>query len=189
MKSKLPTLQSLLFLLLLFFLQNSFAQDIMMQGWYWDYPKTANGHNWADTIETKATELANAGITHVWLPPLSRASFGNGSNGYDPKDLYDLGEYGGGATGFGTRSQLDDIIDLFDNVGIEAVADVVYNHRDGGNAEDNPAIEGWIEGYNSTKVNNGDAPFPSDRLYSVSLGFACFTWVALKAVTFLGMFL
>lgn len=163
MKHRLPILQSLLTFLLLLSLQPTLAQDIMMQGWYWDYPKTANGANWADTISDKATELANAGITHVWLPPLSRASFGSGSNGYDPKDLYDLGEYGGGATGFGTREQLDDIIDLFGNVGIEAIADVVYNHRDGGSPEDNGAVEGWIENYNSTKVNNGDAPFPSDR--------------------------
>jgi len=167
MKNKLPIYQILFTFCLLFSLQNTFAQDILMQGWYWDYPKTANGANWADTIEAKATELANAGITHVWLPPLSRASSGSYSNGYDPRDLYDLGEFGGGATGFGTRSQLDDIIDVFDNVGIEAVADVVYNHRDGGNAEDNSAVEGWIETYNSTKVNNGDAPFPSDRFRCV----------------------
>ncbi|MEZ4888033.1 MAG: T9SS type A sorting domain-containing protein [Chitinophagales bacterium] len=163
MKHKLPIIQSLFTFLLLLSLQNSIAQDIMMQGWYWDYPKTTDGNNWADTIAAKATELANAGITHVWLPPLSRASFGNGSNGYDPKDLFDLGEFGGGATGFGTRSQLDDVIELFGNVGIEAVADVVYNHRDGGIPETNPAVEGWIENYNSTKVNAGDAPFPSDR--------------------------
>ena len=83
------------------------GQDVLMQGWYWDYPKTANGHNWADTLTDKAAELGEAGITHLWLPPLSRASFGSGSNGYDPKDLYDLGEYGLGATGYGTRAQVD----------------------------------------------------------------------------------
>lgn len=169
MKNNLSIPQSLFICVftLLFSLQSSFAQDVMMQGWYWDYPKTPNGHNWADTIEAKATELANAGITHIWLPPLSRASFGSYSNGYDPKDLFDLGEFGGGATGFGTRQQLDDVIDLFENVGIEAVADVVYNHRDGGSPEVNTAVEGWIENYNSTKVNNGDAAFPSDRFHCI----------------------
>ncbi len=147
----------------LFLSSFSFAQDVLMQGWYWDYPKTIDGHTWADTMSSKATELGEAGITHLWLPPLSRASFGSGSNGYDPKDLYDLGEYGQGATGYGTRSQLDASITALNNAGIKAVADVVYNHRDGGFPEANPAVEGWIENFNCTKRNNGDNPFPSDR--------------------------
>lgn len=149
----------------IFFLMLSptlFAQDFMMQGWYWDYPKTADGHTWADTLEAKATELGNAGFTYVWLPPLSAPSFGNGSNGYDPKDLFDLGEFNG-PTGFGTRTDVDEVIAALGVNGIEAVADVVYNHRDGGKVEANPAVEGWIENYACFKVDGGDAVFPSDR--------------------------
>lgn len=135
-----------------------------MQGWYWDYPKTKDGFNWADTLTDKAQELADAGFTYVWLPPLSRASFGSGSNGYDPKDLYDLGEdYGGGATGFGTSDNVDQLITEFGNVGINAVADVVYNHRDGGEAEDNPDVKDYITNYWDWKVNDGYNPFPYDR--------------------------
>ncbi|MEZ4763469.1 MAG: alpha-amylase family glycosyl hydrolase [Calditrichia bacterium] len=123
------------------------AQDFLLQGWYWDYPKTTDNNLWADTLRLKAQELADAGFTHVWLPPLSRASFGNSSNGYDPKDLFDLGlPAGGGATGFGTVTDLQNLIAEFNAVGIKAVADVVYNHRDGGKPENNPAVEGWIEG-------------------------------------------
>jgi len=135
-----------------------------MQGWYWDYPKTIDGNNWADSITAKASELGEAGITHLWLPPLSRPSFGSGSNGYDPKDLYDLGEYGLGATGYGTRAEVDASILALNNAGIKAVADVVYNHRDGGVPEQNISVEGWIENFNCTKRNNGDNPFPSDRV-------------------------
>ncbi len=139
------------------------AQDFLMQAWYWDYPKTTSGYNWADTLNNKAVELANAGFTHIWLPPFSRASSGNNSNGYDPKDLYDLGEFGGGATGFGTRTDVDNLITTFNANGIKAVADVVYNHRDGGDPEVNTAVEGWIENFTSTKVNAGDNAYPSDR--------------------------
>lgn len=78
-----------------------------MQGWYWDYPKTTDGYLWADTIKNKAMELKNDGFTYGWLPPLSRASFGDSINGYDPQDLYDLGEYGLGPTGFGSRTNVD----------------------------------------------------------------------------------
>lgn len=77
-----------------------------MQGWYWDYPKTPDGNTWADTMSAKAVELGDAGITHLWLPPLSRASFGSGSNGYDPKYLFDLGEYGDGTTSYRIRSNV-----------------------------------------------------------------------------------
>lgn len=135
----------------------------MLQSWYWDYPKTAAGENWTDSINNQVEELALRGFTHLWLPPLSRASFGNGSNGYDPKDLYDLGEYNLGPTGFGTRAQVDLLISSIQNNGIAAVADVVYNHRDGGKAEDNSSVEGWIENYNCIKKNNGDNAYPSDR--------------------------
>jgi len=152
---------------LIFFTLNfytlSHAQDFMMQGWYWDYPKTADGFNWADTLENQAVTLGQAGFNYIWLPPLSRASFGSGSNGYDPKDLYDLGISSQGATGFGTRSDVDAVITAFQNNGIQSVADVVYNHRDGGSPEDNTAVEGWIENYNCTKANAGDNAYPSDR--------------------------
>ena len=139
------------------------SQDVLMQGWYWDYPKTADGANWSDTLMSRIYELDKAGITHLWLPPLSRASFGNGSNGYDPQDLFDLGEFGGGPTGFASRSQIDALIDSMQILGMKAVADVVYNHRDGGRPEVNVAVEGWIENYNCSKKSSGDNVFPSDR--------------------------
>ncbi len=140
------------------------CQDVMMQGWYWDYPKTANSADWSDTLSVDVTAFANTGITHMWLPPFSRASSGSFSNGYDPKDLYDLGEYGGGATGFTTRAKLDMLITSLNQNDIEAVADVVYNHRDGGAPESNPSVEGWMENMNCTKITSGDNPFPSDRV-------------------------
>ena len=147
------------------------SQDFILQGWYWDYPKTINGFNWADTLRHKANELAQSGFTYVWLPPFVRTSFGSGSNGYDPKDLFDLGEFGLGPTQFGTRKDVDSLITVFNHAGIKAVADVVYNHRDGGLPEDNPAVEGWIENFNSSKINDGDNPFPSDRVrYFIPIG-------------------
>ncbi len=141
------------------------AQDFMMQGWYWDYPKpscngvSASAGSWAENLHNLAGSNQLNGFSYLWLPPFSRASFGNCSNGYDPKDLYDLGEYGLGRTGFGTRSELDQLVSTLNARGIKAVADVVYNHRDGGNAEANPAVKAYIEQY----MAPGKNPFPSDR--------------------------
>ena len=159
-----PLIRITFIALLLCVLGQAAAQDFMLQGWYWDYPGTLDGHNWADTLRHRAEDLADAGFTYVWLPPLSRSSYGSSSNGYDPQDLYDLGEaYGGGATRFGTRWNLDLTIAAFQQYGIKPVADVIYNHRDGGQPENNPSVEGWIENYSLQKCQNGDNPYPSDR--------------------------
>lgn len=150
----------ILHLLLSISIFNISAQDLMLQGWYWDYPKTCNGGNWAQTLTNQANDFQNTGFTYVWLPPLSRASFGNCSVGYDPKDLYDLGEnYGGGATGFGTRTNLNNLITQLNQRNIEVVADMVYNHRDGGKPEINPALKSYYDTY----YNGNKSPFPSDR--------------------------
>lgn len=134
-----------------------YSQDFMLQGWYWDYPKTCNGYNWADTLLSKVG-LISGNFNYVWLPPLSNASSGACSNGYDPRDLYDLGQYAG-ATGFGTRSDFDDLIAAFNSNNINAVADVVYNHRDGGAPEANTPVKDYITTYYQSYKN----PFPSDR--------------------------
>lgn len=135
-----------------------------MQAWYWDYPKTTEDANWADSLGFKAETLKNAGFTYLWLPPLTRASSGNGSNGYDPKDLYDYGEFGGGATGFGTRNDLDNLVEKLNDNGINIIADLVYNHRDGGEMENNPGVKAYVADFDWDKANGGANPFPYDRM-------------------------
>ena len=131
------------------------AQQVFMQGWYWDYPKTSGGHSWADTLRIKAGNLKTSGFTHVWFPPHTVASFGNNSNGYDPKDLF----IGNQTTGLGTRAALDNMLDEFTAQGIAPVADMIYNHRDGGSAEENPPVKSYITNYYTAAKE----PFPSDR--------------------------
>lgn len=131
------------------------AQQVMMQGWYWDYPKTAGGYSWADTLRLKAASLKASGITHMWFPPHTVASFGTNSNGYDPKDLF----IGNQSTGLGTRSALNNMLAEFTARGIAPVADMVYNHRDGGSPEVNSAVKDYVTNY----YNAAKEPFPSDR--------------------------
>jgi hypothetical protein len=131
------------------------AQQVFMQGWYWDYPKTAAGASWADTLRLKAPELHTAGITHIWFPPHAIASFGTNSNGYDPKDLF----IGNQTSGLGTRTALDNMLSAFSANGIAPVADLIYNHRDGGASETNPAVKEYI----TNQYNAAKEPYPSDR--------------------------
>ncbi|MBL7927102.1 MAG: T9SS type A sorting domain-containing protein [Bacteroidia bacterium] len=143
------------------------AQDFMLQGWYWDYPKTAQGAMWADTMANRAAEWGKAGFNMIWCPPMSMAASGNGSNGYDIKDLFNVG--GGGIssnTGFGNKARIQNMMQAFSKHNLIAVGDMIYNHRDGGSLQDNPAVAGWIKNYNLTKHNNGDVCYPSDRFRS-----------------------
>ena len=166
--------KSILFLFFITIQLQVAAQDFMMQGWYWDYPKESCGasDSWADVLNGKATELGDANFTFVWLPPSSRASFGACSNGYDPKDLYDLGEFGGGPTGLGTRSELDALIAALDANGINSVADVVFNHRDGGDWETNSAVRDYIINYPNCGGSATPYPINGKARYILPLGGA-----------------
>jgi len=140
------------------------AQQFLMQGWYWEFPKSVSSStNFAVTVRNQMTGLSEAGFTDIWLPPLSKGSGGGFSVGYDVRDLFDLGEFGFGATGFGTRAELDALISDMESMGINPVADVIYNHRDAGKWENNPGVEGWIENFSFTQAQNNNTPYPSDR--------------------------
>ena len=155
-----------------FCLTRAFSQDFLMQGWYWGYPKTADSCHcdWADTLTARASSIAKAGFTYVWLPPFVRTSSGSQSGGYDPKDLFDLGEFGLGPTSFGTRKDVNRLIKTFKTQGLRAVADVVYNHRDGGSMENNPVVQSYVDSGISAACRNAPVyqdpsynPYPSDR--------------------------
>ena len=138
-----------------------YGQDFMFQGWHWDYPMTISSQRYIAYLDGLGEELKNAGFTYIWLPPLSNGSSGYYSMGYDVRDYYDLGQYVSARWGY--RYQLDTLVAHFQSLGLYPVADLVYNHRDGGKWEDNGAVEGWIENMNLTKITNGDQPYPSDR--------------------------
>ncbi len=146
----------------------------MLQGFYWDYPKTGQGFNWSDTLRLKAQRLGQAGFTHVWYPPF--AGNGNKSGGYDPKDLF----IGPSQTSLGTLPEITAMVNSFTANGITPVADMVYNHRDGGRPENNPAVKEYMLNYagrndgscaygdnNSTQYTSYKQPFPSDRVRMV----------------------
>lgn len=139
--------------------------DFMMQAWYWDYFQNGNFGTWINNLNAKATALDNAGFKHIWLPPLSRSSTSNNiSNGYNPSDLYDLGEFGP-ACAWGNRTQLNTLITNYNSKGLDVVSDMIYNHRDGGRPEKNEAVRYFITNPSNPNI------YPSDRVfYALPLG-------------------
>ncbi|MBF2076684.1 MAG: alpha-amylase [Synechococcales cyanobacterium C42_A2020_086] len=106
----------------------------MMQYFHWYLP--ANGSHWEE-VQSRAKELAAAGFTALWLPPACKGSAGGFDVGYGIYDLFDLGEFdqkGSIRTKYGTRAQYLAAIRALQAAGLEVYADVVLNHKDGGDA-------------------------------------------------------
>ncbi|MCC7246045.1 MAG: T9SS type A sorting domain-containing protein [Saprospiraceae bacterium] len=143
--------------------------DLTMQAWYWDYFTGPNFGNWCTQLNTKVDGLEAAGFKHIWLPPLSRTSTPNNyTNGYNPMDLYDLGQYGAECA-WGSRAELNTLVSNLNSRGMDAVSDMIYNHRDGGKPEKNPAVKTFITNTSNSSV------FPSDRFFCmIPLGSANF---------------
>jgi alpha-amylase len=124
---------------------------VMMQYFHWYTP--ADGTLWKQLAE-KASELAKAGITAVWLPPAYKGASGGYDVGYGVYDLFDLGEFeqkGTIRTKYGTKDEYLKAIKIVQKENIQVYADIVFNHKMGA---DNP------EEFNATPfdANNRNEP-------------------------------
>ena len=119
-----------------------------------------------DELKGKAKALAEAGFSAIWIPPSYKGQGGGSDVGYGVYDLFDLGEFnqkGTTRTKYGTKEQLLDAIKALKSQGLQVYADVVFNHKDGGDNREtfwaqeldwndrNRTISDWyeIEGYTS----------------------------------------
>ena len=103
----------------------------MLQGWNWDYPFFYAGiGNQIDYLAAEGENLKNAGFTYVWLPPLAKSISGSTSMGYNVRDYYDIGDFG--PARWGDREGFENIKTVYNSLGINMVADMIFNHRDGG---------------------------------------------------------
>jgi alpha-amylase len=113
-------------------LQSFPKSDVFMQGFYWNSPP---GGIWYDSLSNIAARLASAGFGALWIPPASKGG-GGLSMGYDVYDYYDFGNYnqkGSIETRFGSRTEMENMVQIFQSVGVELFYDAVINHS--GNAD------------------------------------------------------
>ena len=105
--------------------------ETMMQYFEWYLP---NDGFWWKRCAAKAENLAELGITQVWLPPAYKGT-SQEDVGYGVYDMYDLGEFdqkGTVRTKYGTKDEYLEAIKTFHDAGIRVFADIVLNHRMGG---------------------------------------------------------
>ncbi|MCW5316557.1 alpha-amylase [Nostoc sp. KVJ3] len=109
---------------------------VMMQYFHWYIPP--DGNLWNEFKE-KVKELADAGVTSVWLPPAYKGTGGGYDVGYGVYDIYDLGEFdqkGSVRTKYGTKDEYIAAVKAAKAAGIRVYADVVLNHKLGADQEE-----------------------------------------------------
>lgn len=114
---------------------------IMLQGFEWELPP--DGLHWR-RVEARAFDLRRLGITAVWLPPATKGAGGTKDVGYGVYDLYDLGEFrqkGTIRTKYGTKAEYIRAIGALHAAQLQALADVVLNHRMGGDEAEEVTVQ------------------------------------------------
>ena len=112
--------------------QAGFDDDrVMLQGFYWESYR--HGHpdkfpnygdkTWYRIVSEEAPAIAAGRFDLVWLPPPSYA--GTHSAGYNPKEYFNL------ANSYGSFVEHRAMLAALLQNGVEPVADIVVNHRDG----------------------------------------------------------
>lgn len=103
---------------------------VLLQGFYWEsyrhgdpkFPKYPR-KRWYDTVRENAGRIREGRFDLIWLPPPSYA--GDRSAGYNPKQYFKLDN------SYGNFQQHRALLTTLLQSGVEPIADVVINHRDG----------------------------------------------------------
>lgn len=128
----------------------------MLQSFHWYTPGESTFY---EELAKRAEYLKDLGITQVWMPPAYKAAGGGYSVGYDPYDLFDLGEFdqkGTVPTKYGSKEQYIKACKALQEKGIGVIADIVINHKAGGDE---------LERFHAVKVD------PSNRQQNLSEPF------------------
>ncbi len=110
------------------------VQGTILQAWYWDSP-VGPSEEWWNKLTRMMPRFRSMGITALWIPPPCKAAGGGYSSGYDIYDFYDLGskdQRGTVPTKWGHKRNLLKMISVAHANGIDIYADIIVNHRAGG---------------------------------------------------------
>lgn len=104
----------------------------IFQSFHWYLP--GDGKFWKQLAE-EAPKLKSLGFSAIWMPPAFKSQGGKNDVGYGTYDIYDLGEFdqkGSVRTKYGTKDEYLQAIKAIHDNGMHAVADIVLNHKAGG---------------------------------------------------------
>ncbi|MBC7851227.1 MAG: alpha-amylase, partial [Chitinophagaceae bacterium] len=113
----------------------------IIQFFHWYY--SPEGNLW-EHAKNEAGHLSALGFTDVWLPPAYKSASGLHEPGYAVYDLYDLGEFdqkGSVRTRYGTKEEYLAAINALHEKGVNVIADVVLNHKIGGDEQQKVTVK------------------------------------------------
>ena len=117
------------------------TNQTLFQYFHWYYAD--DGTLWNHCSE-HAGFLSKLGITHVWLPPAYKSWRGIHEPGYAVYDLFDLGEFdqkGTVRTRWGTKEEYLHCIEELHKNGLQVIADIVVNHKNGGDETEKVMVQ------------------------------------------------
>ena len=141
---------------------------VMLQGFYWESHRHGHADDdpnferfgdklWYQIVKEKTPEIRDARFDLIWLPPPSDA--GKISAGYNPRQYWNLNN------SYGDQDLHQAMLKQLWQNGVEPVADIVINHRDGDNWTDfkNPdwglnTITRYDEAFTDTDSPKYDTP-------------------------------
>jgi alpha-amylase len=91
------------------------SEAVMLQGFYWD---SNNATSWSQLYQISGD--ISARFDYVWLPP---SAFSTGGTGYIPR------QWSTQNGAWGTRAELQKLINALKSNGCKSIADIVVNHR------------------------------------------------------------
>ncbi len=167
-KTKKATLWTIVWLWLILFAippvslyaKAGFEDDrVMLQGFYWESYR--HGHpdkfsqfgkkRWYEIVKEKAGDIRKGRFNLVWLPPPSFA--GDISAGYNPKEYFTL------SNSYGNMNQHRSMLEALLKNGVEPIADIVINHRDGTSKWADFKNPDW----NTRSITRSDEAFTNPR--------------------------
>lgn len=142
-----------------------------------------------DRVIDQASYLSDLGITAAWLPPAYKGASGEHSTGYDPYDLYDLGEFdqkGSVPTKYGTRDQFLKACQTLKDNNVQVIVDIVLNHKAGGDELETFTVvevdteqrdKGISEPFEIESYTRYNFEGRGDKYSNFKWNFTCFTGV------------
>lgn len=109
---------------------------VLLQGFYWE-ASNDKLEEWYEYVEALAPDMSAAGIDMIWLPPPSDAA---AYEGYLPRELNNFDN------AYGSLAEHQSMLTTLNNNGIDAIADIVVNHRVG--------ATNWVDFSNPTWGTN-----------------------------------
>ncbi|GBG64666.1 hypothetical protein CBR_g45721 [Chara braunii] len=128
---------------------------VMMQAFNWDSCKKGG---WYKNLKGKAADLADAGVTDIWLPPPSQAA---DPHGYLPGQLYNMNE-----SRYGNEEELKAMIDEMHKNDIGCLMDLVLNHRSASKQDNQGRWNIYLGGAGNGKLDWGPWALTCDGIYN-----------------------